>query len=298
MNKQLNLFIDDSKPADTNVKTNEIIFGDSHELIKQIADNSIDAIVTDPPYLYLDHELDAKWNEDFIFSQFKRVLKKDGMIAIFGRGEPFYRWNTKLADLGFVFKEEIVWDKDAGTSPVTPVQRRHETLSILGLGNSKIRKSFVPYEEVVQFDLSKLEGDINRLRPALKNQKTLDALIELINQENIYNREHNSKFNITFKLGQRESDRKIHVINSLERGYLERDVIKCKESLYGRVHPTQKPVRLMERIINLVSDDGDTILDPFAGSGSTLVGAKNTKRNYIGFEILKEFYDAARARLL
>ncbi|KAA6304751.1 DNA adenine methyltransferase YhdJ, partial [termite gut metagenome] len=64
------------------------------------------------------------------FGEVERVLKKEGFIVLFGRGTSFYRWNTILADLGFNFKEEFIWDKGYCTSPLMPISRVHETISI------------------------------------------------------------------------------------------------------------------------------------------------------------------------
>ena len=63
------------------------------------------------------------------------------------------------------------------------------------------------------------------------------------------------------------------------------------------LHPTQKPVQLMEALIALTTKPGQTVLDPFAGSGSTLVAAKHLDRHFIGFELSAEYADIARDRL-
>jgi site-specific DNA-methyltransferase (adenine-specific) len=57
-----------------------------------------------------------------------------------------------------------------------------------------------------------------------------------------------------------------------------------------KIHPTQKPVKLLERIIEIFTDEGDVVIDPVAGSGSTLVAAENKKRKAYGFEIKKNFF--------
>jgi DNA modification methylase len=62
-------------------------------------------------------------------------------------------------------------------------------------------------------------------------------------------------------------------------------------------HPTEKPVELAGFFIKLFSNPGDTILDPFAGAGSTLVAAQTLKRNYIGFEISEKHFESARKKL-
>lgn len=64
-----------------------------------------------------------------------------------------------------------------------------------------------------------------------------------------------------------------------------------------KVHPTQKPVPLLEQLIELFTDSGDVVIDPCAGSGSTLVAAENLNRKGYGFEIKKEFCDAYETRM-
>jgi site-specific DNA-methyltransferase (adenine-specific) len=60
-----------------------------------------------------------------------------------------------------------------------------------------------------------------------------------------------------------------------------------------RIHPTQKPIGLLERLIELFTDPGDVVIDPVAGSGTTLIAANNKRRKSYGFEIKKDFYKAA-----
>jgi site-specific DNA-methyltransferase (adenine-specific) len=61
-----------------------------------------------------------------------------------------------------------------------------------------------------------------------------------------------------------------------------------------KIHPTQKPIALLKQLISLYTDEGDTVIDPVAGSGSTLVAAKQLNRNSYGFEIKKDFYKLAK----
>lgn len=65
-----------------------------------------------------------------------------------------------------------------------------------------------------------------------------------------------------------------------------------------KVHPTQKPVKLLERLIELFSDKGDVVIDPCAGSGTTLLAAANCGRKAYGFEIKKDFFKAANEKVL
>lgn len=65
-----------------------------------------------------------------------------------------------------------------------------------------------------------------------------------------------------------------------------------------KVHPTQKPVPLLERLIEIFTDKGDVVIDPCCGSGSTLLAAAQMGRRAYGFEIKKEFYKAAKEKVL
>jgi site-specific DNA-methyltransferase (adenine-specific) len=64
-------------------------------------------------------------------------------------------------------------------------------------------------------------------------------------------------------------------------------------TLYEKIHPTQKPIKLLEKLISIFTDEGDVVIDPCAGSGSSLVAAYNLGRKGYGFEIKKDFYKDA-----
>ena len=68
-----------------------------------------------------------------------------------------------------------------------------------------------------------------------------------------------------------------------------------RDTANKKIHPTQKPVELLEKFIKIFTDEGDVVIDPVAGSGSTLVAAENLGRKAYGFEIKKDFFDAATA---
>ena len=67
---------------------------------------------------------------------------------------------------------------------------------------------------------------------------------------------------------------------------------------YPKIHPTQKPVSVLKRLIEIFTDEGDTVIDPVAGSGTTLRAAMELNRNAYGFEISKEFYTKAKEQML
>lgn len=67
---------------------------------------------------------------------------------------------------------------------------------------------------------------------------------------------------------------------------------------YPKIHPTQKPVNVLKRLIEIFTDEGDTVIDPVAGSGTTLRAAFELNRNSYGFEISKDFYKKAKEQML
>jgi len=63
---------------------------------------------------------------------------------------------------------------------------------------------------------------------------------------------------------------------------------------YDKIHPTQKPVNLLRHLIEIFTDEGDVVIDPVAGSGTTLIAAFETNRNSYGFEVDRNFYQSAK----
>lgn len=319
----------------------ELHLGDCLELIKNIPDGSIDVILTDPPYLYLKNQkLEREFNEVDLFTEWKRVLKKGGFIVLFGRGTSFYRWNTRLDELGFEFKEEIVWNKSQGSSPLMSLTRVHETVSIHCLGKGSINKVKVPYLEMKGDDIPSIVQDIKRMRSILKNTKSLNAVIDFLennkrdvsdswksnnlsissqitkedrsvsvarsiqeglNEKTIIRtdmeRPNNPRKGVTAEAYKPTGDRSVNVMQSVAFGFNEKSIIKQVRDHYTSIHPTQKPVRLLERLLALVSKEGDTVLDCFAGSASTAEACINTQRKFIGFEIDEEYYKLSVERL-
>jgi len=270
--------------------------GDCLELMKDIPDGSVDAIVTDPPYEYLNHKLDRRFNEKAVFEQWNRVVKDNGMILFFGRGESFYRWNYLLNQMGWRFKEEVIWNKRRVSAPMLPIGRVHETISILSK-SGKLNRVKVPYVQKNKYDVKKIIGDINRIANVLNNQKELDMVKKYLEtgKQNYY---ATGVAGLTFT-GTKTNNKAVDAMKGIIIGRNEQDIIE-QTAVHNRkkqFHPTQKPTQLMERLINLVSDEGNVILDPFMGSGSTGVAAGNLDRSFIGYEIDDEYFKIAEQRI-
>jgi site-specific DNA-methyltransferase (adenine-specific) len=280
--------------------------GDCLEYMRTMPDKSVDAVITDPPYLYFtDQKFDIDFKEDEVFLEWRRILKNDSSIVIFGRGESFHRWNYKLInEIGFKFKEEIIWNKGFGSSPHLNVYRVHETISILTSGKAKINKTLVPYCESKQENLSSIITDIRRIKSSLNNTNKLEELISYIegiaekrNSYEGYKQKHSYKHELTTIKNLHDRERSINTLNSIVFGMKEKSIISINPEHYKYEHPTQKPTALIKRLINLSTQTGQTVIDPFMGSGTTGVACVQTNRSFIGVEIDPGYFAIAQKRI-
>ncbi len=316
--------------------------GDGVAGMATIQSGTVKLVLVDPPYLYLKgQKLEREFDEFLYFSKVRRVLRDDGFIVMFGRGASFYRWNGFLETLGFKFKEEIIWNKSHGSSPLMSITRVHETISIWTKRTGIINKVKVPYLEIKQFDIPSVIADINRMKSILKNTDSLNAVLSFLenNEFDFSDRYEIINGNETTTKGKKhldKPDRAVSVINSLKNGMNEKTIIRTdrianekftkhnvtsdnrksgdraanvmqsiavgmnEKSIieeirdhYTSIHPTQKPINLIKRLINLTTSKGDLIIDNFAGSASSGEASAELERPWIGWEIDKEYYDLA-----
>lgn len=278
---------------------------DNLELMAQMEDESVDVILTDPPYLYLKNQkLEREFDEQLFFSECKRLLTKNGFIVLFGRGTSFYRWNTILDDFGFTFKEEVVWNKSHGTSPLMAITRIHETVSIFTKGKGTINKVKVPYLEMKGHDIDSIITDIKRIRTTFTNAKSMKAVLDFLeNNIMVFESERVQKTNISVQPSNlKNENRCVSVARSMQEGLNEKTIIKQVRDHYSAIHPTQKPVRLIERLLALVipkdkPKEEITVLDPFGGSFSTMEAVYNMGMKGISCEINKEYYELGKERI-
>lgn len=309
--------------------------------MKRIPDASVDCVLTDPPYLYLKNQkLDRPFDEAAFFREVARILRKDGFVVLFGRGSSFYRWNTMLAQSGFAFKEEVVWDKSYTTSPLMPLMRTHETISIHTKGGGTINRCKVPYLEMKGHDPQAVMADVKRMSAILHNPKSLEAVRGFLeNNAPDFLPDKRHRHHVSAQTGFGSEDRCAAVMRAMNEGFTEKSIVRTDYSRYRRrgggivrrdascgdracnvmqsmavganeksiikqprdhyatIHPTQKPVRLLERLLALVTKEGALVVDPFAGSASTAVACMNKGRDFIGYEIDRSYYDAAMKRI-
>lgn len=228
-------------------KNYTVVNGDCLDCLSQIPDNSIDLILTDPPYNIaqystgninlpgrsaLNNDL-AEWDLNpidpaLLINDFKRIIKPHGNIFVFTSYNLIGKWHEAF-DCEFDTFQFFVWHK---TNPAPKIYKN-------GFLNS----------------------------------------CEMI--ACMWNKGHKWNFS---------NQREMH-------NFFESPICMYPERLSEPKHPAQKPVKLLEHLIKIASNENDVILDPFMGVGSTGVAALKNNRKFIGIEIDKAYFNAAEARI-
>ncbi|MEG1842395.1 MAG: site-specific DNA-methyltransferase, partial [Alistipes sp.] len=181
-------------------------------------------------------------------------------------------------------------------------------------GKGVINRVKVPYLEMKGGDIGSIVQDINRMKVILKNTRSLDAVLDYLENNvrdtsdmqcpnspiirtDYYDCDTSTRFQITKTRHTRTGDRAANVAQSMTSGMNEKTIIKQPRDHYATIHPTQKPVRLLERLLALTTKEGDVVLDPFAGSFSTGEACINTGRKFIGIEIDDEYFAGGENRI-
>jgi len=253
----------------SDVKTENLwlMKGDCLERMKEIPDGSVDLILADPPYGTTACKWDSVIPLEQMWEQLKRIIKPNGAIVLFGI-EPFSSFlrcsNIKM------FKYDWIWVKTKKT----------------GFTNAKNRP-LSNYEVVSVFS----EGTVANCSPKRMpyNPQGLEPLNKVIK-------------------GGKNKSKGDDVGHSYYRPSQETDYIRewtnypanviYFNSEGNTVHPTQKPVALMEYLIKTYTQEGETVLDFTMGSGSTGVAAKNTNRKFIGIEMDETYFDVSVKRIM
>ncbi|HED4927793.1 TPA: site-specific DNA-methyltransferase [Campylobacter jejuni] len=256
-------------------------------------EKKVDCIITDPPYLYLNHKLDRQFNEELFFELAGKITNK---LVFFGRGDSFYKSNLLAKEQGFQFKEEIIWNKRHNTSPFHSLSRIHETISVRMKDGYIINKVKIDSlrKHFNEDDFYCLINDLKRVFSSVKNSDIIKNYLE----KGIRILELNkNKHSLTTDKILKNVDRNITTINKYKEGTMLSSIITEKREHYTMEHPTQKPIKLLEKLVLLATNENETILDPFMGSGSTGLACLFKNRNFIGCEIDKEYFEIAERRL-
>ena len=199
-------------------------------------------------------------------SEWMRVLKPGGTAFVFAGRRFSHRCICALEDAGFSFKDMLAWVRERAPHRAQRLSvvfdRRNAEASSLEWKGWRIGNLRPSFEPILWFTKPYKIG-------------TTIADNALVHGIGPYNEE-------AFLRYVTSPDNLLHC------GLCENE---------GGLHPTQKPVRLMQALIELTTKPDQIVLDPFAGSGSTLVAAKNLGRRYIGYEIDQKYVDICESRL-
>lgn len=245
------------------IDLNRIYNEDCLEGMKRIPDKSIDCIICDLPY----GTTSCKWDKiipfEKLWEQYNRIIKDNGAICLFAI-EPFASY-LRLSNINY-YKYDWIWDKKHPTGQLNAKKqplRQHELVCIF------YRKQCT-YNPIMHTNrLSR--SFVGKIRKSNKMSDNYGQQYDYIS--NIHN---NSK--------------------SYPRSIITQTAV-IGNSSEKVAHPTQKPVALIEYLIKTYSNEGETILDNCMGSGTTAIACINTKRNYIGFEIDKEYHELSVKRI-
>ena len=232
--------------------------GDCLELMKEIPSGSVDMVLTDPPYGTTACKWDSVIPFEPMWEQLKRVIKPNGAIVLFG-SEPF----SSALRMSHIknYKYDWVWDKVSISNPqlakYQPL-KQHENIIVFSINTHN-------YNPQGLVNVAKRKSKSSTVKSGYDGEGKLSH----IKRRGDYNQE--------------------------KTGYPKSIQTFSRES--KPLHPTQKPVALLEYLIKTYTQENETVLDFTMGSGSTGVGCINTNRNFIGIEMDDKYFEIAEKRI-
>jgi len=236
----------------------QLINGDCLEEMKNIPDGSVDMVLADVPYGTTACKWDTVIDLELMWEQLKRVIKPNGAIVMTA-SQPFT--SALVMSNVKMFKYEWIWDKAKGSNPLLSKKqpmKSHENILVFSKQQTKY---FPQMTEGKPYTIPKTGG--NRTNKITGSTKDSDNFIQ--------STDPTKRFPLT----------------------IQKYSIHCGSKL----HPTQKPVALMEYLIKTYTNESETVLDFTMGSGTTGVACKNLNRNFIGIELDETYFNIAKLRI-
>jgi site-specific DNA-methyltransferase (adenine-specific) len=243
------------------LEINKIHCGDCLELMPQIEDKSIDMILCDLPYGTTACKWDTVIPFEPLWEQYKRIIKDNGAVVLFG-SEPFssYLRMSNIKDYRYDWK----WDKVIGSG----------SLNVRYMPLKRYEDVIIFYKKTPTYNPQMVLRDKTKLRPCGQFLKPNETYGLKKKEQYLYDEDY--KYPDTkLEYHSRENE-----LNSKHK-----------------IHPTQKPVALLEYLIKTYTNEGETVLDNCIGAGTTAIACKNTNRNFIGIEQEQKYVDIANERL-
>ena len=244
----------------------KLLQGDCLDLMPTIEDNSIDCIICDLPYGVTQNKWDSIINLDSLWEQYKRIIKDNGAIILFGQDK--FTMKVMLSNEKW-HRYNLIWNKENSTGFLNANKmplRVHEDIIVF-------------YKKLPTYNPQKVEGKA----PSHRQTKKGNLKKEMPSINSNYGDFYKGNSNNDILQSNMKYPTSILTFKRVP-------VSKC-------VHPTQKPIELLEWLIKTYSNEGDTILDNCMGSGTTGVACKLLNRNFIGIEKEEQYYDIAKNRI-
>ena len=245
--------------------------GDCLELMKDIPDGSIDMILCDLPY----GETRSKWDKildfDKLWKHYLRVVTDNGAIVLFGN-EPFSSMLRQSQPK--YYRYDWKWIKNRATGFANcnyRPMRIYEDIMVFSKANASTggKNNSMIYNPQGLVEINKAKKNTAKRRGLITYNNNNTSENNLLNGDSQYTQKYTNYPN-----------------NLL---YFD-----CEKKY---IHPTQKPVSLLEYLIKTYSSEGETVLDNCMGSGSTGVACVNTNRNFIGIELDENYFKIAKERI-
>ena len=253
----------------------QLIHGDCLvEMDKLISQGvKVDAVITDIPYGITTCKWDNVIPFDEMWSRLNKLIKPNGAIVLFG-SEPFSS-HLRLSNIKN-YKYDWIWHKNKSGGFITAKKmpmKYHEIISVFYKQQPTYNPQFTKYSDSVY------------------QRFTMDD-INLVNADKTLERKDKNKI---------QNIKQVQTFVDLSRGKYPESVIKIKQEQTNlktnnvngrkRLHPTQKPVALIEYLIKTYTQENELVLDFTAGSFTTAIACMNTNRQFIGIELDEKYYN-------
>lgn len=239
------------------MEINKTYFGDCLEVMKLIDDATIDLIICDLPYGVTKNKWDSVIDLRMLWGEYERVIKTNGAIVLFGQDKFSARLMLSNEKL---HRYNLIWEKTTPTGHLNAKKmplRSHEDILVF-------------YKKLPTYNPQKTTGHKRKVSTA----------------------QHKRGSKKTTNYGEHG----LTTYDSTER--YPKSVLKfATDKQKVALHPTQKPLALMEYLIATYSNEGEIVLDNCAGSGTTGLAAKNLNRNYIMIENDETYYKTCIERV-
>ncbi len=239
----------------------KLIHGDCLIEMQNIPDKSVDMILSDLPYGRLEADWDITIPFDKLWEQYKRIIKDEGAVVLFA--SEIFTAKLILSNID-LYRYSLVWRKS----------------KIGRFAQAKLR-FLNEHEDIIIFSKGKCSAN-----SLIKMKYNPQGLLPF----------NKMKKDTSNKNGLRNGRKQLPDYYQESTNYPKSILEFQSES--KTVHPTQKPVALLEYLIKTYTNEGDLVLDNTMGSGSTGVAAVNTRRNFIGIEKDEKYFEIAKSRIL